>query len=119
MMDYASMPALRQRASARRDEFDQERMKNAQDVQDRFGLMGQAGSIGAVMQTRMNLGRERAMAEMNPQWDAWFQALEEATGQRGGVSALGRGSLSTLPNSPMGDQRASMRALQSAIRQKG
>ena len=104
MLDFAS---LLQRARAHRDRYE------GNEAAELDALMGQNAMLGAgdINTMRLRHGRERSQAAFNPRWDAWFQALTDASGGRPPVLA-NRGSMAVDPR----DEAAEAKAREKRIR---
>lgn len=95
-MPYPTFPgysSLRQQAGQHRDQYEQEEAQGLEDLYQTNPALSSilGGQAGAINQMRQRQGMERAQANFNPQWDAWFQALNNITGgsnQLGGSSSL-------------------------------
>lgn len=104
MLDFGS---LLQRARAHRDRYE------GDEAAELDALMGQNAMLGAgdINTMRLRHGRERSQAAFNPRWDAWFQALTDASGGRTPALA-NRGSLAIDPR----EQAAEAKAREQQIR---
>lgn len=87
--------SLRQQAMQHRDAYDAGSEANLDETfrSNPVANMLPGGYAGALNALRQQNGMQRAQANFNPQWDAWFQSMSNAT--RGNPIVGGKSQLGT------------------------